>query len=112
MSHLTVPHPNRLARSLPHLIETVTQSEKSGAGLRSLTKAIDTMTPAVGSCSTCSPPSLSSNATLFANAYAPALPLQPLAAGVAAENPSSLPIGWSAPKPLSPKGPAWRENPP
>ncbi len=36
---------DRLARSLPHLIETVTQLEKSGAGLRSLTKAIDTTTP-------------------------------------------------------------------
>lgn len=36
---------DRLARSLPHLIETVTQLEKSGAGLRSLTEAIDTTTP-------------------------------------------------------------------
>jgi DNA invertase Pin-like site-specific DNA recombinase len=36
---------DRLARSLPHLIETVTQLEKSGAGLQSLTEAIDTTTP-------------------------------------------------------------------
>jgi DNA invertase Pin-like site-specific DNA recombinase len=36
---------DRLARSLPHLIETITQLEKSGAGLRSLTEAIDTTTP-------------------------------------------------------------------
>jgi DNA invertase Pin-like site-specific DNA recombinase len=36
---------DRLARSLAHLIETVTQLEKSGAGLRSLTEAIDTTTP-------------------------------------------------------------------
>ena len=36
---------DRLARSLPHLIETVTQLEKSGAGLLSLTEAIDTTTP-------------------------------------------------------------------
>ena len=36
---------DRLARSLPHLIETVTQLEKSGAGLLSLTEAIDTPTP-------------------------------------------------------------------
>jgi DNA invertase Pin-like site-specific DNA recombinase len=36
---------DRLARSLPHLIETVNQLEKSGAGLRSLTEAIDTTTP-------------------------------------------------------------------
>jgi DNA invertase Pin-like site-specific DNA recombinase len=36
---------DRLARSLPHLIETVTQLEKNGAGLRSLTEAIDTTTP-------------------------------------------------------------------
>ncbi|HEY8127358.1 MAG TPA: recombinase family protein [Hyphomicrobium sp.] len=36
---------DRLARSLPHLIETVNQLEKSGAGLQSLTEAIDTTTP-------------------------------------------------------------------
>ena len=36
---------DRLARSLPHLIETVNQLEKSGAGLKSLTEAIDTTTP-------------------------------------------------------------------
>jgi len=36
---------DRLARSLPHLIETVNQLETSGAGLQSLTEAIDTTTP-------------------------------------------------------------------
>jgi DNA invertase Pin-like site-specific DNA recombinase len=36
---------DRLARSLPHLIETVNQLEKSGTGLQSLTEAIDTTTP-------------------------------------------------------------------
>jgi DNA invertase Pin-like site-specific DNA recombinase len=36
---------DRLARSLPHLIETVNQLEKTGAGLQSLTEAIDTTTP-------------------------------------------------------------------
>jgi DNA invertase Pin-like site-specific DNA recombinase len=36
---------DRLARSLPHLIETVSRLEKSGAGLQSLTEAIDTTTP-------------------------------------------------------------------
>ena len=36
---------DRLARSLPHLIETVNQLEKRGVGLRSLTEAIDTTTP-------------------------------------------------------------------
>ena len=36
---------DRRARSLPHLIETVNQLEKNGAGLRSLTEAIDTTTP-------------------------------------------------------------------
>ena len=36
---------DRLARSLTHLIETVNQLEKSGAGLQSLTEAIDTTTP-------------------------------------------------------------------
>ena len=36
---------DRLARSLPHLIETVNQLEKGGAGLQSLTEAIDTTTP-------------------------------------------------------------------
>ena len=36
---------DRLARPLPHLIETVNQLEKSGAGLQSLTEAIDTTTP-------------------------------------------------------------------
>ena len=35
----------RLARSLPHLIETMSQLEKNGAGLQSLTEAIDTTTP-------------------------------------------------------------------
>jgi DNA invertase Pin-like site-specific DNA recombinase len=36
---------DRLARSLPHLIETMSQLEKNGAGLQSLTEAIDTTTP-------------------------------------------------------------------
>jgi DNA invertase Pin-like site-specific DNA recombinase len=36
---------DRLGRSLPHLIETVSQLEKRGVGLRSLTEAIDTTTP-------------------------------------------------------------------
>ena len=36
---------DRLGRSLPHLIETVTALERRGAGLRSLTEAIDTTTP-------------------------------------------------------------------
>ncbi len=36
---------DRLGRSLPHLIETVTTLEKSGVGFRSVTEAIDTTTP-------------------------------------------------------------------
>ena len=36
---------DRLARSLPHLIETINQLEECGAGLQSLTEAIDTTTP-------------------------------------------------------------------
>jgi DNA invertase Pin-like site-specific DNA recombinase len=36
---------DRLGRSLPHLIETVSQLEKCGVGLLSLTEAIDTTTP-------------------------------------------------------------------
>jgi DNA invertase Pin-like site-specific DNA recombinase len=36
---------DRLGRSLPHLIETVTTLEKHGVGFRSLTEAIDTTTP-------------------------------------------------------------------
>ena len=35
---------DRLGRSLPHLIETVTNPEKCGIGFRSLTEAIDTTT--------------------------------------------------------------------
>lgn len=36
---------DRLGRSLPHLIETVTALEGQGVGFRSLTEAIDTTTP-------------------------------------------------------------------
>ena len=36
---------DRLGRSLPHLIETVTALSKRGVGFRSLTEAIDTSTP-------------------------------------------------------------------
>ncbi len=36
---------DRLGRSLPHLIETVTELAKRGAGFRSLTEAMDTTTP-------------------------------------------------------------------
>jgi len=36
---------DRLGRSLPHLIETVTALSQRGVGFRSLTEAIDTTTP-------------------------------------------------------------------
>jgi DNA invertase Pin-like site-specific DNA recombinase len=42
---LTVWKLDRLGRSLPHLIEMITQLEQRGAGFRSLTEAIDTTTP-------------------------------------------------------------------
>ncbi len=42
---LTVWKLDRLGRSLPHLIEMVTQLEKKGVGFRSVTEAIDTTTP-------------------------------------------------------------------
>ena len=42
---LVVRRPDRLGRSLPHLIETVTVLSQRGVGFRSLTEAIDTTTP-------------------------------------------------------------------
>ena len=36
---------DRLGRSLPHLIETVSALERRGVGFRSLTEAVDTTTP-------------------------------------------------------------------
>jgi DNA invertase Pin-like site-specific DNA recombinase len=41
---LVVWNLDRLGRSLPHLIETITALSKRGVGFRSLTKAIDTTT--------------------------------------------------------------------
>ena len=78
---------DRVARSLPHLIETVNQLEKRGAGLQSLTKAIDTTTPGGVSSSPCSAFWLSSSATSFANTPTPAFPPPHRAACAADENP-------------------------
>jgi hypothetical protein len=52
-----------LARSLRHLVETVTELTECGIGFRSLHEAIDTTTPAASSSFTCSTPWPSSNAT-------------------------------------------------
>ena len=54
---------DRLGRSLPHLVDTVTGLADRGIGLRSLQEAIDTTTPAASSSSMSSPPWPSSNAT-------------------------------------------------
>lgn len=43
---LTVWRLDRLARSLPHLIEVLNDLEQRGRGFRSLTESIDTTTPA------------------------------------------------------------------
>jgi DNA invertase Pin-like site-specific DNA recombinase len=54
---------DRLGRSLPHLIETVTQLEQRKVGLHSLTESIDTTTPGGGSSSTFLVLSANSSAT-------------------------------------------------
>ena len=80
---------DRLGRSIRHLINHMDALQQRGIEFKSLQESIDIAVPPVdGSCSTSSRPSLSSNATSFANAPMPGYKqLVPAAALEAAQHP-------------------------
>ena len=76
---------DRLGRSLRHLVDAVTRLAERGVGFRRLQEAIDTTTTrAASSCSMCSPPWPSSNATWSASGPMPGWPPPAPAAATAA----------------------------
>ena len=87
-----------LARSLPHLIETVNQLEKCGAGLLSLTEAIDTTTPGGRLIFHVFGALAQFERDLIREHTRAGLTAAARAEDAAGENPWSPPISWNAPR--------------
>jgi hypothetical protein len=90
---------DRLGRSLPHLIESMTSLATRGVGFRSITEAIDTTTPGGRLVFTSLGPWGSSSATSSKSALAPDLSLPHYAAERGAANRSSPAKSLSVPVP-------------